>query len=971
MAKDNGNNTVTVERGDTLSAIAKQFLGSASKYQELASINGISNPNRIYVGQIIKLTSTAGGGSGSGGSGSGSGSGGGSGSSSTSTTNSNAVNITAFGLQSDSNNTLFITWTWSKDNTESYLVEWTYDTGNNVWFVGNSSTNSVDKENPNASLQSTYGIPSNAKSVRVRIKPISKTYTKNDKETNYWTANWSTYKIYYITSIPPSAPSVPSVKIDKYKLTAELANIAEDAAEIEFQVVKDDTSVFKTGKCTVTTRSATYACNVNAGSKYKVRCRSIRGTKYSEWSDYSENVNTIPATPDGITTIKATSETAVYLEWEAVPTAETYDIEYTTDIKYFDTSDETTTKTGIESTSYEITGIETGEEYFFRIRAVNDSGESGWSGLASLAIGEKPAAPTTWSSTTTCITGEELTLYWVHNSADGSSQTYAELELIVNGFKETYTVKNSEDEEEKDKTSSYKIDTSPYVEGTTIQWRVRTAGVTKEYGDWSIQRTVDIYAPPTLELSMTDATGTAIETLTSFPFYIYGLPGPNTQAPIGYHLSVKSNEIYETTDNVGNDKIVNIGDELYSKHFDITDSLLVEFTPANIDLENNIKYTVSCTVSMDSGLTVESTLEFTVAWTDVLYSPNAEIGYDEETYVTHIHPYCTNTETQCLKVEYIFENETYEKTTELLDLYTITDIFAETGEKVFVGIDSRGLELYYAAVYIDENENPIDPIYYKAIYSEDAYRLTDTVIDISTIRDVHTTTGEIVLMGFNEAGDEIRYCTAEKSGLVEGVTLSVYRREFDGTFTELATGLSNTSNTFITDPHPALDYARYRVVAITDATGVVSYYDIPAYPIGEIAVIIQWDEEWSSFDTTENDELAKPTWSGSLLRLPYNIDVSDSNSLDVTLVEYAGRRNPVSYYGTQIGQKSSWNVEIPKDDKETLYALRRLAIWMGDVYVREPSGTGYWANISVSFSQKHCDVKIPVSFSITRVEGGV
>lgn len=45
----------------------------------------------------------------------------------------------------------------------------------------------------------------------------------------------------------------------------------------------------------------------------------------------------------------------------------------------------------------------------------------------------------------------------------------------------------------------------------------------------------------------------------------------------------------------------------------------------------------------------------------------------------------------------------------------------------------------------------------------------------------------------------------------------------------------------------------------------------------------------------------------------------------------------MSYYGTQLGETASWKVEIEKSDVDTLYALRRLAIWMGDVYVREPS----------------------------------
>ena len=64
-------------------------------------------------------------------------------------------------------------------------------------------------------------------------------------------------------------------------------------------------------------------------------------------------------------------------------------------------------------------------------------------------------------------------------------------------------------------------------------------------------------------------------------------------------------------------------------------------------------------------------------------------------------------------------------------------------------------------------------------------------------------------------------------------------------------------------------------------------------------------------------------------------------------------------------------MEIPKDDEETLYGIRRLAIWMGDVYVREPSGSGYWANVNVSFSQKHRELTIPITLTITRVEGGI
>lgn len=813
----------TVVKGDTLWDLAKKFGVSVN---DLVEWNNIKNPDLIVIGQQLSVDGP---------------------SSNTKTTNtSSKATIDVFGLQSNTDRTLYATWTWSKANTENYQVKWEYDTGDNVWFIGNSGT--VDDP------QSTYNAPSNANRVRFKVKPLSETRTVNSTQTAYWTAGWSTEKIYDFSSSPPAAPSAPNVTIDKYTLTATLDNISPDinATEIQFQVVKDNNTVFKTGNAKIVTGHATFSCSVNAGSEYKVRCRSHRAGLYSKWTDYSSNSKTIPSVPSGITKLKATSETSVYVEWGKVNSATSYDIEYATKKEYFDGSDEVKSKTGIEFTHFEITSIESGEEYFFRVRAVNNVGSSAWSESKSIVIGKDPVAPTTWSSSTTVITGEPLNLYWVHNTEDGSSQTFAELELIIDGKARTYTIKNDRPEEDKDKTSSYSINTASYLEGTVIQWRVRTAGITKVYGDWSVQRTVDIYAPPTLQLSLTK-NNSIVEVLESFPCYVYALAGPNTQVPTGYHVTVTSNEYYETYDQTGNRKIVNAGDSVYSNYFDISTELMLELSANNIDLENNITYTVTVVASMNSGLTATSSVDFSVAWTDNIYEPNAEIGIDNEVYSAHIRPYCE-----------------------------------------------------------DETGNPI-----------------------------------------------------------EGITLSVYRREFDGKFTELAVGLPNTSDVYITDPHPALDLARYRVIATTVDTGAVSYYDVPGYEVGGKSVIIQWDEAWSSFNTLNEDGLEQPSWSGSMLKLPYNIDVQNSNNISVDLVEYIGRSYPVSYYGTQHGETATWNMEIEKSDKETLYGLRRLAIWMGDVYVREPSGSGYWASISVSFSQKHLALTIPVTLNVTRVSGGI
>lgn len=47
--------TYTVKKGDTLWNIAKKELGDGTRYKEIAKLNNISNPNKIYPGQVFRL----------------------------------------------------------------------------------------------------------------------------------------------------------------------------------------------------------------------------------------------------------------------------------------------------------------------------------------------------------------------------------------------------------------------------------------------------------------------------------------------------------------------------------------------------------------------------------------------------------------------------------------------------------------------------------------------------------------------------------------------------------------------------------------------------------------------------------------------------------------------------------------------------------------------------------------------------
>ena len=494
---------------------------------------------------------------------------------------------------------------------------------------------------------------------------------------------------------------------------------------------------------------------------------------------------------------------------------------------------------------------------------------------------------------------------------DNSKQTYAEVEITIDGRTNTYTIKGPDGDTEEEPASVYSINTSTYTEGAQILWRVRTSGITNTYGPWSVQRTVNIYSQPSVELSVLNANDEVIDVVETFPFKIRALARPNTQAPTGYHLTISANDSYETTDNMGDVKIVSKNEVIYSQHFDEdTNPLVIAMSANDVNLENNQRYTITCVASMNSGLNAEQTAPFEISWVDPEYEPNAEIGVDEDALTAQIRPYCE--------------------------------------ERIITR--------------------------YRVIRSNSIYTLSAEAIGSvfgTPLENVLTTTGEQVYSGTTDEGESVFYCIVETASLIDGVTLSVYRREFDGKFTEIATGINNMNGTFVMDPHPALDYARYRIVARDEATGAISYKDVPGHPIGETAAIIQWDESWKTFDVSNEDSMSEPSWTGQVLKLHYNIDVSNNHKSDVELVEYIGREHPVSYYGTQLGETATWNVVIRKDDSDTLFTLRRLAIWQGDVYVREPSGSGYWANVTVGYGQKHNDLTIPITLNITRVEGGM
>ena len=792
----------------------------------------------------------------------------------------------------------------SKDWVKEFKVRCRYFYGTGVWkeyTVSDSSILVPSTPYTVADLHRTREVEINFQNfdhyppttVYVQVSAEPNTHKVNGEDVPYFTKDvWEKYlyKNGAVSSeqamiqvkwvhVPPT-PNTPSAVVEDDQLTVSLeynrvdpTTHAVQANSIEFEVWEDNSRRVDVRRIKIETDYVETKFSVNNGHKYKVRAKARLatgdGTSESDWSEWSDQESTRPSKA-GSLSLRALSSTSIEASWSAIDTSKSYEVEWMADENHFDSA--SASSMTVTKPLAVITGLETGHKYFVRFRAINDAGEGIWSGVESVILGRKPGSPTTWSSTTTGIIGKDVTLFWVHNALDNSSQVKAELELTVNGVTTTQEIVNSTEEFEKDKTSKYLLQTSGYRADTKIQWRVRTMGVTEEYGDWSMMREITMYVQPVLSLRVAngrdwywdpfdfqnDTIYTAQGAITGdssivnrILIFIEGLATPYTQTPISYDISIVSNADYDTLDKTGMNAHVMEGQEVYHHQFDINTRLDLAILPGDIALEHGVTYTVKGTVAMDSGLTASDEKQITVIWDDTEMTPNAEMSYDEDTYTMHIRPYC------------------------------------------------------------------------------------------------------------RDAEDE----------LIEDCLLTVYRRNFDGSFTCIGDKISNNDATTVVDPHPSLDYARYRIVAMDCKTGQIDFFDCPAYPVKESAAIIQWEEQWQNFDGGDDGMVEEHPWSGSLITLPYNMQIDDSHNVKKSLVEYIGREHPVAYYGTQKGHSASWSFEEPDTDKEKLYAIRRLAAWRGNVYVREPNGTGYYASVDVNYSTSYNSRKRPIKITVKQVEG--
>ena len=660
------------------------------------------------------------------------------------------------------------------------------------------------------------------------------------------------------------------------------------------------------------------------------------------------------------------------------------------------------------------------KEYYLKIKTVNDTDESEPLIFPNnpILVGSKPNAPTLWSASTQSM-DEDITVYWSHSSSDGGNMTGFILELLITPADETLesvkmAIGTYESDDNKiteagyemyipvnfiigsqsvdlgivefgiDKNENGKIainmlnrsssgDINLRGDETISEFKLRLGGTLTAIsatigvqiitlgatGDESPKSniTLTMYKKPDILINI-DTDASTVENdniLTSYSngFHIDVLMyGENVQFALESIIQIKSNRPYSIEDDFGNTQYVNAGDVIFQRTY-MSDQIVTDidsdgktyqratysFDCTSINLVDRQMYTVSAIVLFTSGYTVmtddENNYTFTVnlnSTTDTM-EVNADLTYNETNATVDIIPYgnvsINEGESKWYKAAYSTKED--EDGNILWYNVSLTSTFKD-GIKYAESVDGE-------------------------IYEEGGSYLSSDMTHIfidSDIRDIDTNEPAILDAYKNSlsvfiSADGQAYINVPSmiSDLSDYYKFAIYRIQHDGEFVLIEDMVD--SGTIIQDERPTLDVSNYRVIMTDMQTGRSEYNDF-SIPINNPNVIIQWGQY--------------------TLELPFNIDISASSDRDVELVEYIGRSSPVGYYGTQIGESISISADIPKTDRATLNLIKQLSRYMGDVYVREPYGSSYWASVSVSYTLTHCELTIPISIEVTRVEGG-
>lgn len=898
------------------------------------------------------------------------------------------------GIQQDTTSQgvrLYIQYKCTWNNCNGVNVRWDYyDSSTSSWIYGNTSTEAKE-------TTVYYDVPQNVTQVRVELVPQPTTvngapaFGGGNITHVFNVGDWSI----------PGKGDAPEISISKdVELKLVLDNIAQTPTPVEgvmFEVYKKEHneqqgSLYQKINAAVynghaeATVTVTYGTEFTAKSVYYNHRNNFDADGFPTNGTASDPTQPIKSAPlpvegFGITyqIISAGAMLNLTMTWTENVDANEYEIQYT-NYDYDWALVEKVQSITTDQHSY-ILQLQNGGHYRFRIRAKNDAGNSSWY-ETDKSFGLAPLAPTTWTDVTRKLNDGSFTLYWKHNSRDSTREIKAELVIRPENEPEKTITISRQNQDEKDwyKNNVYELDTRFYLTSTTVFWKVRTCGESGEYGEWSIEKEIQIYAQPGIQSWLQNDTTyvnfpLGVTTATQYPFTICSRL---YEAIEPYHKSkllFKDGYIDEDDDPwwpvVEDDASGNFVLPLQKYPYLLT----VQTTglPAWADIRIIFYDFAGRKVNASSWSSTDGV--WINAYDAQQFSAEVRVT-DGQTHtrqeLSNLITFIVTSDTNITQklTEYVLNIKAVNDHT-ASDL-TLNDVAVKAGDIVY----SRNIPITEDSVTTTlQNEISIDDVMLTK-NQQYKYELTAWFVSGASATSVGTFTFapnsaatvnyEVEVYGiYNQEEKSYKlYVDVENDDLDKNFKVYVFRREHDYTYTTVVDGITGFSG-YVIDSHPRLDKSMYFITVIGKSSGKRWNIVHQDKEYTQLFPVIQWGRSLYPEINPTTYELKLN--QDDLIELLYNIDVNESRSRTSETSVYAGRVDPVSYYGESLSNTQTWNCEIPADDYKTLDKLRVLSTHNGPCYVRTPKGENYWSNIGVTITNTHNEVIRKVSLTITKI----
>ena len=738
----------------------------------------------------------------------------------------------------------------------------------------------------------------------------------------------------------------------------------------------------------------------------------------------------VPAVPDPeVTTptdlaVEARNTTSLRVSWsDPGAVGDKYIVQCTDDLQAYDdnaegaiTQLEMTLESASETHVYSVTGLNPGTSYAVRLRkAVGDAvGEWTESATADLPAEIEPdelAAPTVARLFSGYVDGDDVVLSWTHNSGSSSTQSAAQVSLQATDA-DGSTVSRTVEVEGAQNAISVPYQDMGAGGGWSVDATVRTQGAVEgAWSPWSAVQRFSLYRRPALGITLSDGDGDHVggaEPFTRFPLTVevqaMAEGGAELEAgnqPVSYTFELTAAREFPATAPDGTQTTVAAGQRVYSARADAGDEgfsasgWTFSVGAQDMRVADGAELTATASVVTAQGIRSEpQEASFTCSLGGEIPMPLAILEYRPGTMTATIAPLCTLPDDtveeemwgapigfSCTEAGYsaqrALDNGDGTATVEVEApegvevLYVdgeptnpVGDVFpvrltvgATVGVVAEAGEAQVEMEMTLEGVQSDASEEPSEdgPEGGDALTPDEAQALAD--FEFEEVPEEADWEGALFPdedAGFDPEGYELRADTV----------LAVYRVNADGSTVEVASGMPNDGQSACTDPHPSFGACTYRIVATDTQTGISSVGDA-VLEVPEEDVVIQWGEQWSGDDYGE--------FQGERLVISRNDEAGEELSPKSSLADLAGREHPVAFYGR--GSKQTYDVSgviVPMLEADAMGAVRRLGSYGGNVYVRDPDGAGYWANVATArLSRARKTVGRSVSIALTRVEGGL